>query len=338
MTGNQAARPLGVVALGASAGGIGALQRACERLPVDLPLAVCVVLHIPATPHSLLADIIGRRAKLSVSRARDGEPLRAHHVHVAPPDHHLVVGDGHVRLDRGPKENGTRPAIDPLFRSVASAYGRRGAAVVLSGALADGAAGAAAVAAAGGRVLVQDPADATVPSMPEAALRAVPGARVLAAGDLAEAIVAFASDLASAFPDEGDGTELDPDRPSVRSRTRPEGAPSGFTCPECHGPLWARSAEGVAGFRCRVGHAYVEDVLLEEKDVEIEAALWSAVEALEEQAELLRKVALRLGGGRQDRASDGMHRRADTAERRADVLRGVLATAHAGSEPEPELA
>src|SRR5919107_2769924 len=146
------ARPRGVVALGASAGGIDALQRAVAGLPRDVPVAICVVLHIPATPRTVLAQIISRSTRLSVAPAVDGEPLRAGHVHVAAPDRHLTVTRGFVALDAGPKENGARPAIDPLFRSMAFAYGRRGAAVVLSGALTDGSLGAAAVATAGGTV------------------------------------------------------------------------------------------------------------------------------------------------------------------------------------------
>ncbi len=147
-------RPLpGVIAIGASAGGIEALQRLMRELPEDLAAAVC----------------------LPVGTAVDGQALDAGHVFVAPPDCHLRVDAGRLRLDRGPKENGVRPAIDPLFRSVAEEYGSRGIAVVLSGSLSDGAAGAAAVAAAGGAVLVQDSGDAVVPSMPESALAAVPG-------------------------------------------------------------------------------------------------------------------------------------------------------------------
>jgi two-component system chemotaxis response regulator CheB len=169
-------RVRGVIAIGASAGGIEALQRMLRELPADLRAAVCLVLHIPAASRSLLADILDRQTPLPVTAAVDGDELRAAHVYVAPPDRHLRIRAGRVRLDRGPKENGVRPAIDPLFRSVAAEYGANATAVVLSGSLSDGAGGAAAVAAAGGTVLVQDPDDALVPSMPQAALAAVPGA------------------------------------------------------------------------------------------------------------------------------------------------------------------
>jgi two-component system, chemotaxis family, protein-glutamate methylesterase/glutaminase len=338
---SSGATPRGVVALGASAGGIEALQRSVAALPVDFPLAVVVVLHIPAASRSLLADIIARQTSLSVSAAGDGEPLRGGHIFVAPPDHHLLVTPDALALDRGPKENGARPAIDPLFRSLAASWGPRGIAVVLSGALADGAAGAAAVAAAGGAVIVQAPQDAVVPSMPDAALRAVPTAGVFDAEHIGAALVARAEGLAHGVdnsPAHDKEAIVPPEsfRPSTRAK-RPAWPPSGLTCPECHGPLWEESTHGVVQFRCRVGHAYNEEVLLEAKGGEVEAAMWSAVEALEEHAELIRKVAVRMDRSGRDHAGALLRRRADRSDERADVLRGVLEAA-GHPEPQPEAA
>lgn len=339
MSGSPGATPPAIVALGASAGGVEALQRTIEGLPAALPAALCVVLHIPATTRSILAEILARKTALAVSQAVDGEEIQPGHVYVAPADHHLVVSEGRLVLDRGPKENGTRPAIDPLFRSVAAACGPRCAAVVLSGALADGAAGAAAVAASGGVVLVQDPADAAVPSMPEAALLAVPDARIGAAAELGEMIADVVPELTSEdrHHRKEDPVATDSSRPSARSRTRPEGPPSTLTCPECSGPLWEESANGVTRFRCRVGHAYTEAVLVEAKGGEVEAALWAAVEALEEHAELLRKVASRLADKGVQPTPSSLRRRADVAAEQAEVLRGVLAAAadQPAAAPEP---
>ena len=319
-----------MVAIGASAGGIDALQRLLRSLPEGLPAAVCIVLHIPASGPSLLAQIIARHTDLPVSQAVAGERLRDGHVYVAPPDWHLLVRAGHVHLDRGPKENGVRPAIDPLFRSLADVYGERGIAVVLSGSLGDGAAGAAAVAAAGGVVLVQRPDDATVSSMPEAALGAVPEAAAYGAADLAQEIVRRCARFADVNPE-------DPPAPPHAGRSGSEhepasGPPSGFTCPECHGPLWERRSGSVVRYRCRVGHAFSEESLLDGKGSAIEAALWMALEALEERNELLNKLADRLAAAGRENSAASMRRRAGGAAQRAELIRGVLTIDEASAE------
>jgi two-component system, chemotaxis family, protein-glutamate methylesterase/glutaminase len=312
----------GVVALGASAGGIDALQRLMRELPEDLAAAVCIVLHIPASSRSLLADIISRQTELPVAPATGGEPLVDGHVYVAPPDHHLRVRAGRIELDRGPKENGVRPAIDPLFRSAADAYGERAIAVVLSGSLSDGAGGAAAVAAAGGAVLVQDPADAVVPSMPESTLAAVAGAVSLPAAELAREIAQRARAFPSIVPEEVP-VPVEPAGVSHQRRP-PEGPPAALTCPECHGPLWELREGEVVRYRCRVGHAFYEDALLDGKAAAIESALWMALEALEERAELLEKIALRLEEGRREKSAATFREHARGVAERAELVRGVL--------------
>ncbi len=150
-----------------------ALIRIVRALPDDLQAAICIVLHVPAAGRSLLAPILDRQTALDVDVPSDGEPLRPGRVYVAPPDRHLTVAAGRLELGRGPKENGVRPAVDPMLRSLAAAYGERAVAVVLSGALGDGSIGALAVKRAGGAVIVQDPEDALVASMPESAIHAV---------------------------------------------------------------------------------------------------------------------------------------------------------------------
>jgi two-component system chemotaxis response regulator CheB len=181
--------PSRVIAVGASAGGIEALRQLLQSLPQGLDAAICIVVHIPAGAPSVLAQILNRAGPLPVTTAVDGEPLHAGHVYVAPPDRHLLIRRGHIELDHGPREHFVRPAVDAMFRSLAAAYGSAGVGVVLSGALDDGSAGAVLLSEAGGTVLVQDPAEAQVASMPENAIRADHPARVLPVDELALALL-----------------------------------------------------------------------------------------------------------------------------------------------------
>jgi two-component system chemotaxis response regulator CheB len=320
---DQAWPARGIVTIGASAGGIEALQRLMGALSSDLPAAVCVVLHIPATSRSLLAEIIARQTTLTVTAATGGELLQEGHVYVAPPDRHVRVQGGRLELDRGPKENGVRPAVDPLFRTAAADYRERAIAVVLSGALSDGAGGAAAIAAAGGTVLVQDPNDAVVPSMPESALAAVPAADCMSATELAAEIARRAARFPESAPE--DISMASHESAGQRAqRRRPEGPPAGLTCPECHGPLWELREDKVVRYRCRVGHSFYEDALIDGNGSAVDTALWMALEALDERAELLRKVADRLESAGREKSAARYREQARGAVERAELVRGVL--------------
>jgi two-component system, chemotaxis family, protein-glutamate methylesterase/glutaminase len=316
-----------VIGIGASAGGVEALRAVVAQLPSGFDGAVCVVLHVAPTGKSLLAPILDRATPLETAVALDGERLAAGRVYVAPPDRHLLVEDGRISLSRGPKENGSRPAVDPMLRSLASSYGSRAIAVILSGALGDGSAGSAAVAAAGGAVLVQDPSEAAVPSMPESALRAVGGrASVLPLNELGGALV----ELADARRSMGEDVAVLPDSPRDEASPTPAGPPTSLSCPECSGPLWDVGHSAAPGYRCRVGHAYSEDALVAAQATSVEAALWTAVEVLEERAELLRRVASRRAVA--PRTNRRLEEGAADALRRARLIRGALGSAPEGAD------
>jgi two-component system, chemotaxis family, protein-glutamate methylesterase/glutaminase len=318
---NEAERsgpPARVVGIGASAGGVDALIQVVRELPAGFEGAVCVVLHVPSSGTSLLAPILARHTRLAVEVASDGAPLRAGRIYVAPNDRHLMVADGAIVLDRGPRENGVRPAVDAMLRSMAASCGADSVAVILSGALGDGSAGALAVRRAGGAVIVQEPSDATVPSMPQSALRAVGEADAVLP---AAAIGAALAMLAGCGPTEEDLSTADASPHG--STERPSGAPSSFKCPECHGPLWEAASDDLVGYRCRVGHAFSEESLVIEQGTAVEAVLWSALEALQERAEFLGHVSARYGSAR-PRMRDRFTGSADDALERADLIWSAL--------------
>ena len=177
-----------LVVIGGSAGSVVPMRAIFADLPADLPAAVLVVAHMPPVGRSALAHILDRAGQLPVAEARDGEPIDIGRAYVAVPDRHLLIDHETLRLSDGPRENGTRPCVDALFRSAARWYGPRAIGIVLSGALHDGAAGLAAIAAAGGVTIVQDPADAMFDSMPRAALAVAGRADVLPGGRLGASI------------------------------------------------------------------------------------------------------------------------------------------------------
>src|SRR5262245_1884290 len=284
-----------IVVFGASAGGVEALRALVAHLPEDLPVSVLVVLHMRTGTSSALPRILDRAGPLPSEHARDGERLEPGHVYVAPPDRHLLVRDGRVRLSAGPRENGHRPAVDPLFRTAARAHGARVVGVVLSGALDDGTAGLAAVKRHGGLAVVQEPAEALYPDMPLHAAATVDVDHVLPVMGIAELIALVANETTTSGGDPAPEPEEDP----VEMRLDPnpfgprQGRPSPYACPDCNGVLWEVDEGGVMRFRCRVGHAWSPNGLLAEQADRLEDALWTALRVLEEHGALARRLAER---------------------------------------------
>lgn len=173
-----------LIVVGASAGGVQALRDFVSGLPADLPAAVLIVLHLPAHGTSALPDILKRSGPLPATTAQNGDPLDHGRILVAQSDRHILIRGRRIMLSDGPTENGHRPAVNALFRSAALAAGPAVTGVLLSGVLDDGVSGLAAIAARGGTVMVQDPAEAIYPSVPELALRHVRTDYVLAAAEM----------------------------------------------------------------------------------------------------------------------------------------------------------
>jgi two-component system chemotaxis response regulator CheB len=290
-------RPIVVVA--ASAGGLHPLRTLLGGLPPDLPAAIFVVLHIPASGTSSLPGILDRAGPLPAVAAADGDRIRPGRVYVAPPDRHLLVIKDTVRLSRGPRQNGVRPAADPLFRSAALYEGPQVTAVVLSGLLDDGALGSATVERLGGRVIVQDPGEAEYDSMPRSAIAATGQALVVPADALSGAVRQATGESRTPAADApGPDRELVAEIAGLLA-----GAPetdtssrtySDLTCPECGGPLYFKDAGETgqpATFDCLVGHRYSPESLVEEHTSSVERALWLAIRSLEERGRLAGRLA-----------------------------------------------
>ena len=186
-----------IVVIGASAGGVEATMSVVSRLPRGLDAAIFVVIHILPYAPSRLPDVLSRVSSFNCQHARDGEPIQRGHVYVAPPDQHVLVQRGYMQVVRGPKENRSRPAIDPLFRTAARAYGPRVVGVVLSGALNDGTAGLLAIKRRGGVAIVQDPADAVISTMPDSALEFVDVDFCVSAAQVASLLTQLSKTLAA---------------------------------------------------------------------------------------------------------------------------------------------
>jgi two-component system chemotaxis response regulator CheB len=284
-----------IIVIGASSGGVEVLTRLVSTLPESLPAAVFVVLHVRPDAPSLLPAILNRAGLLPAAHAVDGEPIRTGRIYVAPPGMQMYVHARRVAVERGPRENMHRPAIDPTFRTAAHHHGPRVIGVVASGALDDGTAGLQAVKEAGGIAVVQDPADAACASMPSHAMDRVAIDYCVTSGDLADLLIRLVNQPAPdphppspvrlETPEEAKGTGLDAVTGAV------VGVESGLTCPECSGVLREVRDGDVLRFRCRVGHAYTSQTMMEAQGDAIERALWTAVRQLEERALLLRKLA-----------------------------------------------
>jgi two-component system chemotaxis response regulator CheB len=295
-----------VIVVGASAGGLEALLQVVSRLPAGLPAAVFIVLHLPMGARSALPAILQRAGALPAVAAQDGAAIVPGHIYVAPPNrYHLVLEPGRMRLVFGPRENSTRPAADPLFRSAARAFGPRVVGVVLSGTGADGTEGLKTIAAQGGIAIVQDPDEAQFAGMPHVAIHRDAVSYVLPASEIAPRLVQLArepSEPEDDPPEDGiDQTDGPGDEEEVwslsHSRTR-EGGAIGLNCPDCGGPLRQAGDPSRRRFACRVGHTWSDvNSLAESQSIDLEHMAWGFINGLAERALLMALMSQDAGEG-----------------------------------------
>ena len=284
-----------MIAIGGSAGGMDGLMTVLKGLPTQMEAAIFVVLHVSPESAGVLPQILTRGGNLPAAFPNSREKIEYGRVYVAPPEHHLLVVGNDVLAIGGPRENGFRPAIDPLFRSVANAFGSRSVGIVLSGALDDGTFGLLAIKKAGGTAIVQHPYEARLSSMPLSAIQKVEVDHIVRCHEMAPILV----ELLDGQPTGGlppPATVEKGDRDVFLTTVSPdklEGPPSLYSCPECGGTLWEFKEQGLSRFRCHTGHGFTPETLLAGQNGHLENAVWSAIRVLKERAALHRQIAAR---------------------------------------------
>jgi two-component system chemotaxis response regulator CheB len=296
-------------------------------LPADLPAAVFVVQHISPASKSVLPELLTKAGPLPATHPKDGDPIRPGRIIVAPPDYHLLLQQDHVLLRRGPQENRTRPAIDPLFRSAAVAYGPRVVGVVLTGLLDDGTAGLVAIKRCGGICVVQDPDDAQWPDMPRRALENdnVDHVTTLAAmpallSRLSREAAGPHTPVPRTLEIEAQITTQEFDAVAIPTL----GSPSSLSCPACGGVLNEVLEEGTARFRCQTGHAFSSEGLVTAQSEELERALEAAVRTHRDRLTLCRRMAEHAQARLQPHAAARWRAAADEAESAAAAISGAI--------------
>ncbi|GAA3956513.1 chemotaxis protein CheB [Pedobacter ginsengiterrae] len=275
----------------------------------------------------ILPEIFNKLNSIHAANAYDLEAIVPNRIYVAPPDHHLLVEEGLVRVTHGPKENRFRPAVDPLFRSAAYAYGNRVIGIILSGGLDDGTAGLWRIKSSGGVAVVQDPADAEVSSMPESAMREVDVDYCVPLDAIAELLVKLTTqDIKT------DGTTMRDDKTRIEINIAAEenalengsldiGSLSPYACPECHGVL-SRITDGkIVRFRCHTGHAYSSDTLMAALSEKIEDSLYGAIRGMDESILLLNHLGDHFAENNQLQLAAIYFRKAKEVQERSTAIR-----------------
>ncbi|HWB51579.1 MAG TPA: chemotaxis protein CheB [Stellaceae bacterium] len=321
--GNKPPRPTAardILVIGGSTGALDPMIQLASALPENYPGFLFIVSHIGANP-SHLPELLARASRLPAAHARHDEPLEPGRIYVAPPDRHMLVTERRVLLSAQPREHFTRPAIDPLFRSAARAFGDRVVGIVLSGSGSDGALGLQAVQRAGGITVVQDPSDAISRQMPEAALRAVAADYVVDATALAALIPGLEQAVATAPP-----------KPAVEVRSGEDlSTPVALTCPECGGAVREVVGGELLSYACHTGHRFSADELLAHQRNDVERAVMVAIRVLQERVALCRRMGSDAARGGRHHGVAYWQRVAREAEDQLNVLQQFQRSPEAGT-------
>jgi two-component system, chemotaxis family, protein-glutamate methylesterase/glutaminase len=284
-----------MVVVGASAGGTLLLPDLLKQLKNEMSIAVFVVIHISKlSVGDMLASRLQKHTEFICKIPDHNEIIKARHVYIARPDHHLMVKKNKILLGKGPMENRYRPSIDSLFRSAAAAYDHRVIGIILSGMLEDGVSGMIAIKRSGGVCIIQDPSEAKYPDMPQSVLEHLRPDYSIPVASMGKAIEQ-AIHQQKQKPDSKIPLQVKKEA-EISERVNigidqvnqiAERVP--FSCPDCGGALWQMNHG--ESYRCHVGHAYTEQGLLSGMEANTESALWTALRIIDERKNLLQKIA-----------------------------------------------
>lgn len=317
-----------VLVIGTSAGGLSALKKLISQLTKDFSLPILVVQHISAdATGNVLLNELNKFNTIKCQHAKSGNKLKAGYLYLAPSDHHLMIDeDKKILVTKGAHENRSRPAIDPLFRSAAVAFGTGVIGILLTGYLDDGTSGMKAIKSCGGICIVQDPEEAEYPAMPKNALNNV---KV----DYCLPISEMGALLYQLIPKKLRKTQAVPKDILIESTIAERvlsdlssvnklGNQVPFNCPGCGGVLWQLEKGSSLRFRCHTGHAYTASALLAEQTKKIEETMWTALRMFEERKNLLTEMA----DGKKGVGSQSALERAKASQVHIDRIRAILKT------------
>lgn len=317
-----------ILAIGTSAGGVEALRFLASHFEADFPAAILVTIHLPSRGGSILDEVLRNAGPLPAKFADEGERLRDGTIYIAPPDRHLLIDEGRLRLGYGPRENNVRPAIDPMLRSAAMCCGGRMVGVVMTGTLGDGASGLWSVAECGGVTVVQDPNDAAFPEMPQASLDRVRPDHIAPLKQMPRLLDDLARQPA------GDPRpipellryEVEVARTGRASMEQIDrvGRRSVLTCPDCHGAMWEIDEGDLLRYRCHIGHAYTAELMSIALDESLRRALATALRTLEERVALARKLELDARQRQQMLVAGDWERRGNEYRREMTAVRDAI--------------
>jgi two-component system chemotaxis response regulator CheB len=317
-----------LIVIGSSAGGVESLTRLCGGLRPDLPASILIAQHVSPSARSVLPELLARAGPLPAKHPQDGEKLHHGVIYIAPPDLHMLVDDGHVVLRRGPYENRTRPAINPLFRSAAVNGGSRVVGVVLSGMLDDGAAGLIAIKRCGGISVVQDPEDALWPEMPRNAVAQDSPDYVIKLAEMPKLLVKLARQASGPRVSVPESLSLEAkiaaQEVAMSGDVAKIGDPTVISCPQCGGVLNEVASAGSTRFRCQVGHAFTSEGLSAAQSDELERALFTAERMYVDRAVLFRRMLDHARTQAMPHAALRWQQGMEQAERSARLIRDAI--------------